>query len=286
MPVAEPMPDSEPGPPQCRRPAAIVARWLALAAAAGLLAGCAATVPASGPAPAPTAADAPDAAPKAPPPGLALLPDPVVRPLPKAKRGNKPYTVWGQRYDVLPSAQDYDDVGLASWYGTKFDGRLTSSGEVYDMYKLTAAHRSLPIPTYVRVTNLDNGRSSVVRVNDRGPFHPDRIIDLSYAAAVKLGFEDQGTARVRVVAVVPEEEFPPVATATGPPFYVRAGRFADLSSAEALRADVRAVASESVFVVRRQQAYQVRIGPLATKREAERLRAILLFGEQGPVVVE
>ncbi len=257
-------------------------RWLALAAGGALLAGCASTMPDSAPAP----AAAEDAAPKAPPPGLALLPDPVVRLLPKTDRGNKAYTVWGQRYEVLPSADDYDDVGLASWYGTKFDGRLTSSGEVYDMYKLTAAHRSLPIPTYVRVTNLDNGKSSVVRVNDRGPFHPDRIIDLSYAAAVKLGFEDQGTARVRVVAVVPEEEVPPLGTAAGPPFYVRAGSFGDLASAEALRADVRALASEAAFVVRQQSAYQVRIGPLATRREAERLRAVLLFSQLDPVVVE
>ena len=259
---------------------------MAATAAGALLAGCAATLPSGGPAQLPAAPEARDAAPKTPPPGLALLPDPVVRPLPKTERGNRPYTVWGQRYEVLPSAEEYDDVGLASWYGTKFDGRLTSSGEVYDMYKLTAAHRSLPIPTYVRVTNLDNGRSSVVRVNDRGPFHPDRIIDLSYAAAVKLGFEDQGTARVRVVALVPEEEFPPLAAAAGPPFYIRAGRFADLASAEALRADVRVLASEAAFVVRQQHAYQVRIGPLATRRQAERLRAVLLFSQLDPVVVE
>ena len=261
--------------------------WIALALAGWLLGGCASTTPAGAPASVgATDAEAHDAAPRAPPPGLALLPDPVVRPLPKAERGNKPYTVWGQRYEVLPSAAGYDVVGLASWYGTKFDGRLTSSGEVYDMYKLTAAHRSLPIPTYVRVTNLDNGLNSVVRVNDRGPFHPDRLIDLSYAAAVKLGFEDQGTARVRVVAVAPEDEFPPVSAAAGPPFYVRAGRFEDLASAEALRANVYALAPGTAFVVRGQAGYQVRIGPLATQRQAERMRAMLLLQELAPVVVE
>ena len=133
-----------------------------------------------------------DSAPAAPPPGLATLPDPVVRNDPKSRRGNNPYVVFGQHYQVMDTAAGYDQVGGASWYGTKFHGRTTSSGEPYDMYELTAAHRSLPIPTYVRVTNLHNGKSSIVRVNDRGPFHPNRIIDLSFAAAVKLGFRTKG----------------------------------------------------------------------------------------------
>lgn len=247
------------------------------------------SAPVSGPAPAPppgVAEEPKDAAPAAPPPGLATLPDPVVLPLPRTERGNKPYTVWGQRYEVLPSADGYREEGLASWYGTKFNGRPTSSGEVYDMYKLTAAHRSLPIPTYVRVTNLSNGRHSVVRVNDRGPFHPDRIIDLSYAAAVKLGFEDEGTARVQVAALLPEHALPPATDAAGPPFYVRAGRFPNVAAADALRAELRTLAAGDAFVVRNGERYQVRVGPLATRREAERLRAVLVFQELGPVVVE
>ncbi|MGB5098829.1 MAG: septal ring lytic transglycosylase RlpA family protein, partial [Porticoccaceae bacterium] len=118
--------------------------------------------------------------------------------------GNKnPYTVLGKTYHLLPTAAGYREKGVASWYGTKFHGRATSNGEPYDMFAMTAAHKTLPIPAYVRVTNLENGRSAIVRVNDRGPFHDDRIIDLSYAAAKKLGVFDQGTARVEVVAIDP-----------------------------------------------------------------------------------
>ena len=248
-----------------------------------LLFGCA-TAP---PTPSATAAGEVDAAPKAPPPGLAELPDPVVRPLPKSTRGNHPYTVWGKDYDVLPSAEGYDQTGLASWYGTKFNGRLTSSGEVYDMYQLTAAHRALPIPTFVRVTNLDNGRSSIVRVNDRGPFHPQRIIDLSYAAAVKLGFQDRGTARVRVqsVAVVDDDSRKP-RSRRAKPFFVRAGRFDSFSQAETLRSEIAALLSEEAFVVRAEGDLTVRIGPLASRQDVERLRALLLLQGQTSVTVE
>ena len=130
----------------------------------------------------------PDGPPINVPANLHQLPDPVPRDEPKSTRGNPPsYTVHGRTYFVMPTAEGYSETGLASWYGRKFHGRTTSSGEPFDMLQLTAAHRSLPIPTYVRVTNLTNGKRTVVRVNDRGPFHPDRIIDLSYAAAVKLG---------------------------------------------------------------------------------------------------
>lgn len=228
-----------------------------------------------------------DAAPAAPPPGLAQLPDPVVRPLPKSARGNNPYTVWGKDYEVLPSAEGYDQTGLASWYGTKFNGRLTSSGEVYDMYQLTAAHRALPIPTFVRVTNLDNGRSSIVRVNDRGPFHPQRIIDLSYAAAVKLGFHDSGTARVRVqsVAAVRQDSDEPSSDGA-PPFFVRAGRFDSFAQAEALRSELAALLSEEAFVVRAEGGLTVRIGPLNARQDVERLRALLLLQGQTSVAVE
>ena len=256
---------------------------LAATAAAALLFGCA-TPPAARESP---TVDQVDAAPAAPPPGLAQLPDPVVKPLPKSSRGNNPYTVWGKDYEVLPSAQGYDQTGRASWYGTKFNGRLTSSGEVYDMYELTAAHRALPIPTFVRVTNLDNGRSSIVRVNDRGPFHAERIIDLSYAAAVKLGFHDRGTARVRVQAVAP------VASAPGategkrqPPFFVRAGQFDSAAQAKALRKEIAALLREEVVVVRTEDALTVRIGPLAARQDVERLRALLLLQGHTSVTVE
>ena len=248
------------------------ARSVAALALLALIVGCAAT----GPAVRPTV----DSAPALPRPGLAELPDPVVRPLAKSERGNKPYVVWGKHYDVLDSAAGYRSEGQASWYGAKFDGRLTSSGEVYDMYQLTAAHRSLPIPTYVRVTNLDNGRSSIVRVNDRGPFHAERIIDLSYAAAVKLGFAHQGTARVRVEAVSQESPVRPA------PFFVRAGRFADFNNADAVCNALAPVVPGDAFVVRTGNAFAVRIGPLETRREADRLKALLVFQEHAPVIVE
>ena len=132
-----------------------------------------------------------------------LRPDEIIEPVPReeplARYGNhSPYEVFGKRYTVMESSAGYDETGLASWYGAKFHGRRTSSGEPYDMYRASAAHRSLPLPTYAEVTNLDNGKQVIVKVNDRGPFHSDRIIDLSYAAAVKLDMVNQGTARVRV----------------------------------------------------------------------------------------
>ena len=127
------------------------------------------------------------------------------KPEPKAKYGNhSPYEVFGKTYHVMESSQGYQTEGVASWYGTKFQGRHTSSWELYDLYAMTAAHKTLPLPTYVRVTNLENNRSVIVKVNDRGPFHGDRVIDLSYSAAYRLGYADKGTARVKISVI----EFP------------------------------------------------------------------------------
>jgi len=126
----------------------------------------------------------------------------TVRNLPKSRYGNpETYRVLGQSYRVLASAENFKEVGLASWYGKKFHGRKTSSGEIYDMHLQTAAHKHLPVPTFVRVTRRDNGESIIVKVNDRGPFVEDRIIDLSYAAAAKLGMLDSGTAPVHIEAL-------------------------------------------------------------------------------------
>lgn len=137
---------------------------------------------------------------------LSHVPDAEPRQEPRTRAGNKnPYTVLGKTYHLLEDETGYRERGTASWYGRKFHGRHTSNGEVYDMFAMTAAHKTLPIPSYVRVTNLNNGREVVVRVNDRGPFHGQRLIDLSYAAAQRLGFADQGTAPVEVVIVAPEE---------------------------------------------------------------------------------
>ena len=130
------------------------------------------------------------------------VPEPVPRAEPRARYGNRsPYVVLGRRYHIMDSVEGYTERGIASWYGTKFHGRATSSFEPYDIYQYTAAHKTLPLPSYVRVTNLENGRSVVVRVNDRGPFHDNRLIDLSYIAAVKLGVHLKGTARVEVEAL-------------------------------------------------------------------------------------
>jgi rare lipoprotein A len=139
-------------------------------------------------------------------PDVDRIPEPDVVAEPRSRYGNRsPYNVLGKRYTVRDSAEGYVERGTASYYGNKFHGRRTSNLEVYDMYAFTAAHKSLPLPSFARVTNLDNGRSVVVRVNDRGPFHGDRIIDLSYAAAVKLGYRDKGTARVEVRGLSPGE---------------------------------------------------------------------------------
>jgi rare lipoprotein A len=147
------------------------------------------------------------------PPDISALPEPVPQEEPRARYGNRsPYTVLGRSYHVMDSARGYKERGIASWYGEKFHGRATSSLEPYDMYAFTAAHKSLPLPTYVRVTNIENGRSVVVRVNDRGPFHGARIIDLSYAAAIKLGMHIKGTASVEVHALTPGEAEPALAS--------------------------------------------------------------------------
>lgn len=136
------------------------------------------------------------------PPDVSQIPDAVPRVEPLSRGGNRPvYEVWGKTYNVLPDARGYARQGTASWYGEKFHGYATSNGEIYDMYEMTAAHRSLPLPTYARVTSLENGRSVIVRVNDRGPFHNDREIDLSYAAAARLDILERGTGRVKVEAI-------------------------------------------------------------------------------------
>ncbi|MBS0212929.1 MAG: septal ring lytic transglycosylase RlpA family protein [Proteobacteria bacterium] len=150
------------------------------------------------------------------PPDVAKLPEPVPHPEPLSRYGNRsPYVVLGKSYTVLPSAAGYDEKGMASWYGTKFDGRVTSSLEPYDLSQFSAAHRTLPLPSYARVTNLENGRSVIVRINDRGPFHEGRLIDLSYAAAIKLGVNVHGTARVEVQGIDTGQPLP--ASATPPP---------------------------------------------------------------------
>ena len=137
-----------------------------------------------------------------PPSNLERVPDAVPKSEPLSRWANRPYSVLGKDYVPMTRLQPFSQRGLASWYGKRYHGQKTSSGETYDMYQMTAAHPTLPIPSYARVTNVKNGRSVVVRINDRGPFRSDRIIDLSYVAAYKLGYIEAGQAMVQVEAIV------------------------------------------------------------------------------------
>jgi rare lipoprotein A len=270
----------------------------ALAAPLGLivavaLAACAATprqpaVPASTPSPPPV--------PAAPLPKPDVVPDAVPRIEPRARNGNPPfYDVFGKRYYVLSSSVGYWERGVASWYGPGFHKVRTSTGEPYDMYGMTAAHRTLPLPAYVRVTNLQNGRSVVVRVNDRGPFVGNRIIDLSYTAAAKLDMLRNGTAMVEIRTVDPTatpaaappavataaaaEGVAPVAETPAPALFVQAGAFADPANAERLAERLRGGNYGKVFVrddrIAGRRMYRVRIGPVPDVAEFDRVVAAL-----------
>lgn len=140
-----------------------------------------------------------------PPPNLMQTPDAEVRNDPLLPRSNKPYVVFGTTYTPIPNDQPFTQRGMGTWYGKKFHGQRTSSGELYDMYKMSAAHPTLPIPSYARVTNLATGKSVVVRINDRGPFHSSRVIDVSYTAALKLGLLGNGSSQLEVTRIMPDE---------------------------------------------------------------------------------
>lgn len=197
---------------------------------------------------------------------------------PRSKHGNKsPYTVNGKSYRIMATAEGYSEEGIASWYGAKFHGHSTSNGEIFDMNKISAAHKTLPLPTWVKVTNLDNGESINVRVNDRGPFHGGRIIDLSYAAAVKLGFQDKGTARVKVETLSGPALDNPV-------YYLQVGAFSSKDSAQNLQKQLKSQLEAPVKVTH-DSLYRVRIGPL-TYSEALKLQARIAKTELGkPLLV-
>jgi len=197
--------------------------------------------------------------------------DAVPKPDPILAVGNmSPYIIDGVTYEVLQDYRHYREQGVASWYGAKFTGHETSNGELYDVYLPSAAHKSLPIPCYARVTNLDNGKSIVVRVNDRGPFHSDRLIDLSYAAAVKLGYMEQGTAPVRVEVIdVAGVEDRRDAT-YGVYRYLQLGAFGKETTARTLQQELQALLSAPVFISTVETGgsvlYRVRIGPVDDKQ--------------------
>ena len=220
---------------------------------------------------------------------LLARPDPRPQPEPRAHLGNPPfYEVYGQRYTVLASAAGYLERGVASWYGPDFHGGRTATGEPYDMYSMTAAHRTLPLPAYVSVTNLSNHRAVVVRVNDRGPFKADRIIDLSFAAALKLGMVRDGTTLVEVRALEPAAVAAAPAAAAPDPveIYAQAGAFAVEHNAAGLRDRIRAAGVGNVLLRAvasgERTLYQVRIGPIASVPAFDallaRLRAIGIDG--------
>ena len=207
--------------------------------------------------------------------------DATPRPDPLLAEGNRsPYEVNGARYAVRVSAQGYRERGVASWYGMKFQGRPTANGEIFDVYGATAAHRSLPIPTYVRVTNLENDRSVVLRVNDRGPFHPDRLIDLSYGAALQLGFAEQGTASVLVESLdlAGVDDRRELKTATYR--YLQLGAYSSESAAGELSSEITSTWAYPVWVstvdTDGRRLHRVRVGPFDDMRALERARAVLI----------
>lgn len=230
-----------------------------------------------------------------------LIRDVELVPLNRTRAGNRsPYTVNGKQYQVMASEEGFQQTGLASWYGEKFHGHLTSNGEIFDMYQVSAAHTGLPIPSYARVTNLENQRSIIVRVNDRGPFHNDRIIDLSYAAAYKLGFSDQGTALVHVESIIPGQQDVLLAGASTSNSaagnaggrYLQAGAFSDLRAAERLSSRLRELTTRPVFIrsvqaQNAQQLHRVRVGPIADPQEIERITDMMVAADLGqPYMVD
>ena len=236
------------------------------------------------------------------PSNLAAIPDAVPRNEPLSERGNRPYAVYGVNYQPLKSSRGYRERGVASWYGKKFHGRKTSNGETYDMYAMTAAHKTLPLPSYVRVRNLNNGKSVVVRVNDRGPFLHNRLIDLSYAAADRLGIVGTGTGIVELEGltgdapptVAARPALPPIistAVASEPPrLYLQAGAFTSRENAEALRNRLAGSGFTPVHVEPTERdgtpLYRVRLGPIASVDESDRVVArITAQGLSAPIVV-
>ena len=208
--------------------------------------------------------------------GAGTVADATPRPEPKSKYGNPAsYVVNGKRYYVKNSSAGYTARGTASWYGKKFHGRRTSSGEIFNMYRATAAHTTLPLPTYAKVTNLDNGKAVVVKINDRGPFHSERIIDLSYGAAVKIGLDKQGTGRVEVRVIETGPGRTAVATATpavvAEPLvsngtYIQVGAFKQFVNAQEMRARTNGAGLFGVTVNKGttstgENIYKVRVGP-------------------------
>jgi len=231
---------------------------------------------------------------------IAAIPEVVPVPLNRTMAGNRsPYTVLGNSYYVLQTEEGYSERGVASWYGEKFHGHKTSNGEVFDMYLASAAHKSLPIPSFLRVTNLDNNRSIIVRVNDRGPFHGDRLIDLSYAAAMKLDYADRGTARVQLDAVVASGFAQDRTVSKTAPLgrrslrvsgdgsqFLQVGAFLELSAAREVLDRVKKMTEVPVVILsvktRNQQLlHRVRVGPISDPSEIRHITESVVAANLG-----
>ncbi len=204
-----------------------------------------------------------------------------------SRQGNRSYTLFGQTWHILDDISNYEETGTASWYGEKFHGHLTSNGETYDMYAMSAAHKTLPIPTYVRVTNLQNQKNVIVRVNDRGPFHGDRIIDLSYVAAYKLGMLATGTAPVKVEVLQPPQKnealaaTPPLAPSNLPEFYIQVHAGSD---AKRLQNEAQSIQEKYGVPATTQPnngLYRVVLGPFAANQTDELLEQLRQSGYPG-----
>lgn len=230
---------------------------------------------------APATAPPPEVVPP-PPANVDTTADAIPRHEPRSAHGNPPfYKVLGKRYVVLATEDGYLERGVASWYGPTFHGESTSNGEKYNMYAMTAAHKTLPLPCYARVTNLKNGRTIVVRINDRGPFVANRLIDLSYTAAVKLDMLKEGTTLVEVRALTVQEPDDLTRSAEAPPpaLYVQVGAFADQSNAQRVLDRLHTGGLASAFILSppdgKPPLYRVRLGPISTVPDFDQLAAKL-----------
>ncbi|MFI4957067.1 MAG: septal ring lytic transglycosylase RlpA family protein [Gammaproteobacteria bacterium] len=219
-----------------------------------------------------------DSAP-ASPQDVSNVPEPTPKHEAYSKYGNPTsYKALGREYKVWDTHLGYEEEGIASWYGTKFHGKRTSSGEAYDMYSMTAAHKNLPIPSYVRVTNLDNNKSTVVRVNDRGPFATGRIIDLSYAAAAKLGILNMGTGRVKVEAIDAKnhpKRLPEAPAVAQEPVYVQVAAFSNQHNAQQLVEQIKNHTDKLVKIDPHSSLYRVHVGPFGSESELNAFKNLM-----------
>ncbi|NML63246.1 septal ring lytic transglycosylase RlpA family protein [Massilia sp. RP-1-19] len=227
-----------------------------------------------------------------PPSNLKDVADAEVRAEPYSKYANRSYTVFGKTYVPIVNEEAFVQRGVSSWYGKKFHGQRTSSGELYDMYKMTAAHPTLPIPSYARVTNISSGKQVVVRINDRGPFHAGRVIDVSFTAALKLGLLGKGSHEVEVERLLPDGVINVAAQRRNAPqtanaFYLQLGAYTLAEKAEQARARLRnrAAVRGALEVVKGGSMHRLFSGPFASRDEAnEAMRELKAMG-LNPMVV-